>query len=258
MFRRVTIIPKLPVLILSVFLAGCAGSQPKLEADIVQSLQRMQQRIAQRGDSTHTASYRVRWQVREIEPHSDMILRIDYRAPGDFHVVGKGPMDAPVFTAWVADSQYVLLAHSENEITRGHLRTLNPEDFTIDVRPLGGFLELFAGDNGVRLFSAEDPLSPGVARGNRRDFVWIDDLHRRIELDLDRLRLKGIVWEKRDSDESWELNVRFGRFTRDYPYWELLSAGWENHQGSGKYDWEVLARKYNPDLPEQLFIPPGD
>lgn len=220
--------------------------------------QRMQQRIALREDSTHTASYRVRWRVREIEPHSELILRVDYRAPGRYHVVGKGPMDVPVFTAWVVDSQYVLLAHRENQVERGHLRDLNPEDFTMDVRPLGGFLELFAGGSGIRLPDSYDPEDPGLRSTDPGDFVWADNHGRAIEMDLDKTRLKRIKWTKNGNGERWELAVRFGQFSDKYPYWRLESARWENRNGPGKYFWEILERRYNPSLPERLFIPPGE
>ncbi len=247
------------VFVLALVIGGCAGSRPHLETADVQSLyQQMRQRMAVREDSTHTASYRVRWRVREIEPHSEIILRVDYKAPGSYHVVGKGPMDVPVFTAWVADSQYVLLAHRENQIDRGHLRELNPEDFTMDIRPLGCFLELFAGGSSVRLPDSYDPADPGFDGTDPKDFRWADEQGRTIELDLYKSRLKRIEWIKNNNREHWELSVRFGSYSASYPYWELQSARWENRNGPGKYFWDVLARKYNPDLPERLFVPPGE
>ncbi|MFC1476076.1 hypothetical protein ACFLQW_03640 [Candidatus Zixiibacteriota bacterium] len=247
------------VFVLSLVIAGCAGSRPDLATADVQSLyQKMRQRMAVREDSTHTASYRVRWRVREIEPHSEVILRIDYRAPGSYHVVGKGPMDVPIFTAWVTDSQYVLLAHRENQLERGHLRDLNPEDFTMDIRPLGGFLELFAGGSSIRLPESFNSAAPAFDGTDLKKITWADDLGRIVEFDLSKSRLKRIEWNKDNNGEQWELAVRFGRFSASYPYWELESAHWENHNGPGKYFWDVLARRYNPNLPDRLFIPPGE
>jgi hypothetical protein len=223
------------VFVLALVIGGCAGSRPDMETADVQSLyQRMRQRMAVREDSTHTASYRVRWRIREIEPHSEIILRVDYKAPGSYHVVGKGPMDVPVFTAWVADSHYV------------------------DIRPLGCFLELFAGGSSVRLPDSYDPADPGFDGTDPKDFRWPDEQGRTIELDLHKSRLKRIEWIKNNDSEHWELSVRFGRYSASYPYWELQSARWENRNGPGKYFWDVLARKYNPDLPERLFVPPGE
>jgi hypothetical protein len=240
-------------------LGGCAGARPaSVSSDLPRLFTDMSRRITERGDSTHTASYRVRWRVREVEPHSDMILRIDYKAPGSYHIVGKGPMDVPVFTAWVADSQYVLLAHRENEIVRGHLRTLNPAEFTLDIRPIGGFLELFAGNSGIQLPDSADFNPAGGLDADLRKYLWVDDLGRHIEMDLDRSRLKEIIWERQEADNDWVLTVRYGRFNSMYPFWDLLSAHWDNRRGPGQYDWEVLAQKYNPDLPERLFLPPDD
>jgi hypothetical protein len=167
-------------------------------------------------------------------------------------------MDVPVFTAWVIDSQYVLLAHREQQRERGHLRDLRPEDFTMDIRPLGGFLGLFSGGTGLQL---PVRFAPAAAEFDYQDVEhcsWTDEQGRTVEMDLARSRLTGIRWSRQSDREHWDLIVRFDDFSDHYPFWELASAAWENLDGPGKYLWDVLACRHNPNLPARLFIPPED
>ncbi len=247
------------LLLPAVLSSGCAASRagltliPGQQADY----RRLRERLAQRADSTRSASYRVRWQVREIQPHSDLILRIDYRAPDRFHIVGKGPMDIPVFTAWAADSQFVLLAHREDRYFRGHLDDLALEDFMVDARSFSGFLELFSGGCGVVLPDTLDPFYSSWDKITTRELVFRDRQGRSFTLDWRNARPKKIEWEYRDSLSAWDLNITFGKYSDTYPFWQLKSASWENRNGPGMYRWEILQQKYNPDLPDRLFDPPG-
>ncbi len=245
------------ILVVSAGLVGCVSSRPPLNAqDVAQRYRALRDRIVLRQDSTHTASFRLRWRVREVEPHSDIILRIDYRAPILYHIVGKGPMDVPVFTGWVADSNYALILHREHETIYGHLRDLDPEDFTLDIRPFGGFLRLFAGRISGLLPTALTKEQLLRARQDPGEFVVRDDVGRSIELDLTRQRLESIVWRNDTPGNRWVFAVEYGSHSDSYPYWRLKEARWENLDGPGRYDWDILAEKYNPELPERLFLPP--
>ncbi len=236
---------------------GCASSRPPLkESALAQRYAVLRQKVLLRQDSTKTASFRLRWRVREVDPHSDLILRIDYRRPASYHVVGKGPMDVPVFTGWVIDSNYVLVLHRERETLRGHLRDLEPEDFTLDIRPFGGFLRLFAG--GVSALLPERLSANDLARAKHdpEHFTISDEQGRVMELDLWRSRLKSVTWRDETPGNRWVFRVDYDDFSQAYPFWRLESADWENLSGPGIYEWEVLAEKYNPTVPERLFIPP--
>lgn len=239
-------------------LGGCAATRPGADwgVSLQSQYQRLIDRVALRSDSTRTASYRIRWRARQIEPHAEMILRIDYKAPDQFHIAGKGPMDIPAFTAWVTGSDYVLLEHRGGDIRTGRLGDISFDEFLVDARPFGAFLGLFAGGCGVSLPDSFDTYDPGFLKTERKDFVWTDGESHTIFLDLQKGRLKRIEWMNKDPRVRWNLWVRLGRFSDRYPFWELRSARWENKGGPGEYRWEVLAQKYNPDLPDQLFTPP--
>jgi len=244
--------------VLLAVLGSCAafrpGAQPK--ASLQTQYQRLRARLARRADSTHSASYRVRWRARGIEPHAEMILRIDYQAPSRFHIVGKGPMDIPVFTAWVADSAYVLLEHRKGRTTGGYLREFESDEFAVGIRQFGAFLRLFTGGCGISLPDSFDVYNPGFLNTGRKDFVWADGEGRTVHMDLRKGCLKRIEWVGTDPGARWDLQIKTGRFSDDYPFWELRSARWENKDGPGEYRWEILAQKYNPSLPQRLFIPP--
>jgi len=239
-------------------LSGCAATR---SGDIDGSELKSQYaktigRISLRRQSTETASYRLRWRVREIAPHAEMILRVDYKAPNRFHLTAKGPLDVPLFTAWVVDSNFTLVHHREAVTESGHLRDLRLEEMPIDARPFAVFWELFAGGPGLALpdsFVAGDPHFP---KTDRKNFIVTDLNGRSLVLDIGKSRVKRLEWDEGDGDGGWEMEVRMGRHKDEYPFWELRSARWVNRDGPGAYQWEVLAQRYNHELPERLFIPP--
>jgi hypothetical protein len=252
----------LPILwlIASLLVSGCgaarsgAGAAPGLKAQY--SITR--ERISLRRASTHTASYRIRWRVREIEPHAEMILRVDYKAPNRFHLAAKGPLDVPLFTAWVVDSIFVLIHHREGITESGHLRDLRLDEMPIDARPFGAFWELFAGGPGIALPDSFIAGDPRFLKTERKDFIVADLDGRSLVVDVGKSRVKELRWKNEDHENDWELEVQMGRFEDEYPFWELRSARWVNLEGPGEYRWEILAQRYNHELPDRLFVPPEE
>jgi len=246
--------------ILSIVLSGCAATKsgdlgkPDLKSQYAKTLER----VSLRRQSTETASYRLRWKVQEIEPHAEMILRVDYKAPDRFHLTAKGPLDVPIFTAWILDSIYTLVHHREGITESGHLRDLRLEEMPIDARPFAVFWELFAGGPGMALPESYIDGDPHFSKLDRKDFIVSDLNGRSLVLDVGKSRVKRLEWDENDSDGGWEMEVQMGRYKDEYPFWELRSARWVNLDGPGKYQWEVLAQRYNHELPERLFIPPGE
>ena len=257
--RQRVIVASLILIAATMLLGGCAAIRPGrgVTPDLQTEYQRIKDRIMQRRDSTRTASYRIRWRARKIEPHAEIILRVDYQAPNRYHMAGKGPMDIPVFTAWVVDSQYVLLEHRGGQTQTGHLGDLRLEESPINVRPFAAFWKLFAGGCGVSLPDSFVAHDSAFRRTDRKNFVLGDDEGRTLIMGLQKCRLKRIEWRTNGPEADWDLQVRFGRFADRYPFWELRSARWINREGPGEYEWEVLAQRYNHDLPDRLFIPPG-
>ena len=187
-----------------------------------------------------------------------MILRIDYRAPNRFHIAGKGPLDVPVFTAWVVDSQFVLVDHQEGRTRSGRLDEFWAEEVSEDMPSFGTLLALLSGGCGVRLpdsIHVDDLASRDM---NPADFAIVDDAGRTLVLDVRKSRLKRILWQDAEKGERVDGEVRFGGFSDGYPFWKLHSGRWVNPHGTGEYRWEVLAQKFNHELPEHLFTPPTE
>jgi len=239
----------------SVFLSSCAGSRAAPDVLANRYLE-FREKVDQRVDSIHTASYRIRWRIREIQPHSDLILRVDYRAPDQYHVVGKGPMDVPVFTAWLSGNRYVLILHRERNTRRGSIDDLDLEEFLLDTRSFTELLGLLVGGCGVSLPERYDQADPRWEIEGTWTRSWTDDSGRRLQINLKHSRANRFEWEYRDPAATGDFEIRFGRFSRNFPFWEIRSGWWKNKSGPGRYEWDILQQVLNPALADRLFDPP--
>ena len=216
----------------------------------------LKERLAFRADSTKTASYRVRWRAQGVEPHAELILHIDYGAPARFHIVGKGPLDVPVFTMWVVDSQFVLLDHEQGRTRRGKLGEFWTDDVSANMPSLDMFLGLLSGGCGIRLPDSINADGQFVHGTSLSEITLYDGSGQLLVADLQRGCVKRLAWS--DDGGRIEGEVRFGEFTEEYPFWQPRAGYWNEPGSQGVYRWEVLARKFNHELPERVFTPPAE
>lgn len=238
----------------AILLAGCTRPPWPTTAD---DATRVVARLNDRKEAITSATYRVRWRARGTEPHGEFVLDIAYKAPARFRVSASGPLGIPAFTAVVIGEEFWFVDHPNQRLTTDSVQNFGDYELPLAEFFTGLWRDLFSGGWGGE--SCARRLHPSPRRG------WYEGGGEdcRIAVRWNEKNGTPSACEVRNRSDGSETTARidYRRTGPVPPGWELTRLRLEGFPGGGAHTWILLSQKYNPDIPDRLFLPldhPGE
>lgn len=233
--------------VLFLVLSGCAYHPLPEDEDFAQTILT---RLQERRDQITSATYRVRWQARGVEPHGDFFLDIAYKSPARYRVSATGPFGIPAFTGVMIDEDFWFVDHTTGRYVADRLENLEKYEIPLSSFFADYWRDIIAGGWGgtgrVRTLLPTDKKGRYAGRSEKADWtiVWKSPTGPR------KVRL-----EEKTADGALVTEIWYKRFQSHLPFWEMDHLQFTGLRRGGMHRWNVLTQSFNLDIPDRFFDP---